>query len=105
MTLEINENKNNNNKVNNSSFSNELNEYINKTSATFSIDRFEGEFAICENKQTGEYINIPISDLPENVNEGSILKLENGKYILDEFQTSKQQEEIKNMVNNLFNKK
>lgn len=101
MTLEIHENKNNNNTIN-SSFSNE---YINKTSATFSIDRFEGEFAICENKQTGEYINIPISDLPENVKEGSILKLENGKYILEEFQTSKQQEEIKNMVNNLFNKK
>lgn len=104
MTLEIHENKNNNNTIN-SSFSNELNEYINKTSATFSIDRFEGKFAICENKQTGEYINIPISDLPENVKEGSILKLENGKYILEEFQTSKQQEEIKNMVNNLFNKK
>ena len=32
-----------------------------------SIDRFENKFAVCENKETGEILNIPICELPENV--------------------------------------
>lgn len=71
----------------------------------FSIDRFEDNFAVCENRQTGELINIPISELPENTKEGSILALENGKYILDIESTKKEQKEIKNLVDNLFKRK
>lgn len=71
----------------------------------FSIDRFEDNFAVCENRQTGELINIPISELPENAKEGSILALENGKYILDIESTKKEQKEIKNLVDNLFKRK
>lgn len=71
----------------------------------FSIDRFEDNFAVCENRQTGELINIPISELPENAKEGSILTLENGKYILDIESTKKEQKEIKNLVDNLFKRK
>ena len=71
----------------------------------FSIDRFEDNFAVCENRQTGELINIPISELPENAKEGSILALKNGKYILDIESTKKEQKEIKNLVDNLFKRK
>lgn len=102
MILEINDN---NEKNNSESFSSELNNYIEKTKTTFSVDRFEGNFAVCENRETGEFINIPISELPENVREGSILKFESGNYILDIESTKKEQEEIKNLVNNLFKKK
>lgn len=103
MILEINDNNKKNN--NSEDFSSELNNYIQKTETTFSIDRFEGDFAICENRNTGEMVNIPKSDLPENVKEGSILKFENGKYILDIENTKMEQQEIKNLVNNLFKRK
>ena len=97
---------NNDNKKNNSeNFSAELNNYIEKTKTTFSVDRFEGDFAVCENRTTGDFINIPISELPENVKKGSILKFENGIYILDIESTKKEQEEIKNLVDNLFKRK
>ena len=103
MILEI----NNNDKKNNNSeeFSSELNNYIQKTETTFSIDRFEGDFAICENKQTGEMLNIPKTELPSNISEGDIIKFENGKYVLDIEATNKEKQEIKNLVDNLFKRK
>lgn len=88
----------------NNSFSKELKKSIEK-STSFSIDRFEGELAVCENKETNEMININRSLLPENCKEGDIIKLENGVYIIDKFTTNTEQEEIKNMVNNLFKRK
>lgn len=103
MDLELN---NEINKKNNSDdFSSELNNYIKKTNSIFSIDRFEGKFAVCENLETGEFVNIPKSELPQDCTEGSILKFENGKYHLDVEKTQKEQQEIKNLVNNLFKKK
>lgn len=100
MNLEI---SNTEKKINNDSFSKELANHLNNQ--TFSIDRFEENFAVCENRQTGEMVNIEKSLLPENVKEGSIIKFENGNYVLDIDATSKKQEEIKHMVNNLFKKK
>ena len=72
---------------------------------TYSIDRFEGEFAVCENKQTGEFVNIPKSNLPKDAIRGSIIIYSNGIYILDNTSTQNEQAEIQNMVNNLFKKK
>lgn len=105
MILEIDDNNKKNNNNNSEEFSSELNNYIQKTETTFSVDRFEGDFAVCENRKTGEMINIPRESLPENVKEGSILKYENGKYILDIESTKKEQEEVKNLVDNLFKRK
>ena len=104
MDLEINTNKTNISPEG-SNFSSELTNYINKTNYSFSIDRFEGEFAVCENRETGEFVNIPKSELPEGCKPGSILKFENGKYVLDIEKTKKEQEIVKNMVSNLFKKK
>ena len=98
MNLEISNIENN---INNDSFSQELSNHLN---SNFSIDRFEGEFAVCENLKTGEMINIKKDLLPENAKEGSIIKYENGHYMLDDQSTIEQQEKIKNMVNNLFKK-
>ncbi len=103
MDLEINNNQNKNTIPND--FSNELKKHLQKVNNTFSVDRFEGEFAVCENRQTGELVNIPKNLLPNNCKQGSILKFENGIYTLDLEETQKEQEEIKNLVNNLFKKK
>lgn len=75
------------------------------TNSTFSVDRFEENFAVCENLETGIFINIPISDLPKGIKEGSIIKFENGKYILDKKLEDIKKQEVKNLVNNLFKKK
>lgn len=95
--------KNNAENFSNNSFSNELKNKLEKTTF-FSIDRFEDDFAICENKTTGEMVNIKKSLLPESSKEGDILKFENGVYIIDKDATQNAQTEIKNMVNNLFKK-
>jgi len=68
----------------------------------FSIDRFEGKFAVCENLSTNEFCNIPKNQLPKNCKEGSIIKYENNKYSLDENSTKSKQANVKNIVNNLF---
>lgn len=72
---------------------------------TYSIDRFEGDFAVCENRQTGEFVNIPKSKLPKDAIRGSIIIYSDGIYILDSTSTQNEQTELKNMVNNLFKKK
>ena len=99
MDLEISNKKNH---IHNSSFSKELSNKLNE--CTYSIDRFEEEFAVCENIKTGEMVNIKKELLPENITEGSIIKYNNGIYTLDIEATNKKQDEIKNMVNKLFKK-
>lgn len=71
----------------------------------FSVDRFENEVAVCENKETGEILNIPISALPRNVQKGSIIIFHNGKYVLDIESTKNEHNEIKTLVNDLFKRK
>lgn len=95
----------NNKKQNNNSLSNELRNLSIEKSILFSIDRFEGDFAVCENIGTNEIVNININSISKDCKEGDIIKLENGVYIKDEVHTQNTQKEIRNMVNNLFKKK
>ena len=71
----------------------------------FSIDRFEGKIAVCEELSTRKIIDINIELLPSNCKEGDIIVLKNGKYEKDIEATKKEKEEISSMVNNLFKKK
>lgn len=68
----------------------------------FSIDRFENDIAILENRVTGEKKDIEKSKLPSRVKEGSVLKCINGKYIYDEELTKQEQESIKQQMDNLW---
>ena len=40
----------------------------------YSVDRFEGEYAVLENRKTNEIKNVKKDMLPENIKEGSILQ-------------------------------
>lgn len=86
-------------------FSNELKSHLEKNTKNFSIDRFEDIFAVCEDLETGEIVNIEKSLLPADCKEGSIITLENGVYTLDTQKTLEKQENISKMVNNLFKRK
>ena len=77
-----------------SKFINRITERIIQMEAIFVIDRFEGDYAICENRDTGEMIDIQLSELPKEVKEGNVLKYKNGKYIID----ADSQKEIENRI-------
>lgn len=69
----------------------------------YTIDRFEGDLAVCEDRKTKEMINIKRKDLPEYSREGSILKLNNGKFELDLEEEEKVEKRIKEKMDNLWN--
>ena len=68
----------------------------------YSIDRFEENIAILENRKDGKKIEINKEKLPENVHEGDIIKKINGKYILDNQKTLDEKTRIKNRMDNLW---
>ena len=84
-------------------FQRELTNKLNEMETKFTVDRFEGNIAVLENRETGEMININKAELPNGAKEGTILKLENNKYELDLEEQAKAEERIKNKMNNLWN--
>ena len=74
------------------SFLKQIAERLEKMEEVLVVDRIEGDIAICENRKTKKMQNICVADLPRNVEEGNVLKWQNGKYEID---TSK---EIENRI-------
>jgi len=66
-----------------------------------SIDRFEGDFAVCINEK-GEPININISEIPKQAKEGTILTKKENLYIIHEKITSEKREKIKKLQDSLW---
>jgi hypothetical protein len=62
------------------------------------VNRIENGFAVVETKD-GNFENIPISALPDDVSEGAVIEVN----ILYE-ETAKKEKEIKEKLNNLFKK-
>ena len=102
--MELNTNNNSSNII--SDFSNELNTFLetNIDGATFTIDRIEGEIAICENRENKKMINIHLSKLPKNIKENDIIKYTNNTYILEEQETSLAKQNIRDKFNRLKKK-
>ena len=75
------------------------------SSISFSIDRFEEDFAVCENKLTEEIILISQNLIPKEAKSGDILIFKNNMLIVDIQETQTQQENIKNLVEQLFKRK
>ena len=87
----------------------ELKNYLDKSEVTknlknipndtlFTLDRYEGKFAVCENRTTGKMTHIPNSIIPISAKDGDILKFENDKFKIDISETKKQN----NLIQNLF---
>lgn len=66
------------------------------------IDRIENGYAVIENE--GIMLDIPLSQLPDNIREGDVLNFENGIYFRDELAAAEQREKISARLENLFNK-
>lgn len=63
---------------------------------TLIIDRFEGNFAVCE-INADLFVNIPIEALPSDVKEGDVINI-----TVDETETQKRKRNIDNLMNRLF---
>lgn len=69
----------------------------------FTIDRFEEDVAVLENRKTQEIINLKKEELPEGVKTGDILKKINGKFLADKAETKKVENRIERKMNHLWN--
>lgn len=65
------------------------------------IDRFEGEFAVCETSEL-KFVNILKKDLPKDVKEGDVLEFDGKKYVLDIDETKKRKMEIDDLTKDLW---
>lgn len=83
-------------------FINELKNFLDKNSSSlYTLDRFEDDFAILENRNTKKMTDIPISNIPSNAKEGDILKLSNGSYVIDYKETNIVSDRIRDKMDNL----
>lgn len=60
------------------------------------IDRFEGDFAVCETENLS-FIDIPKAVLPEEAKEGDVIAIS-----IDKSETDKRKEKIAGLMNSLF---
>lgn len=66
------------------------------------VDRFEENFAICENTETKEIKKIEKSILPNNIKEGTVLKYNENKYELYSKEQKKIEERIQAKMRRLW---
>ena len=69
----------------------------------FTVDRIEEGIVVLENRTTQEITNISISELPNEIKTGDILKKVNGKYFIDEEETKSVEKRIEDKMNDLWN--
>ena len=69
------------------------------------IDRCEEGFAILEDSETQEILEINRKDLPKGAREGQALKIENGQYLVDLEETARRKQMILEKFNKLRFKK
>ncbi|MGN1433300.1 MAG: DUF3006 domain-containing protein [Ruminococcus sp.] len=67
----------------------------------FTVDRIEEDKAVleCEN---GDCVTLEVKSLPKNIKEGDVLCFEENSYFLDEDETEKRRQKIKNLMDSLF---
>ncbi|WP_101910638.1 DUF3006 domain-containing protein [Marasmitruncus massiliensis] len=68
---------------------------------SYIIDRFEGEFAICED-ETGVMHDIKKTLLPANAVVGDCFEEINGAYVLDPQETVRRRETIRSKLESLW---
>ena len=68
----------------------------------FVVDRFEGDIAILENRNTKEMIEVDRKELPDTIKEGEYLNRVNGKFIKNEEKNIEISERIKKKMDNLW---
>ena len=68
----------------------------------FSLDRFEENRAILENRKTNEMIEVDRNRIPKDAKEGDILKFIDNEFKIDMELTNQKSEEIKEKINKIW---
>lgn len=68
----------------------------------FSLDRFEENRAILENRKTNEMIEVYRNRIPKDAKEGDILKFIDNEFKIDMELTNQKSEEIKEKMNKIW---
>lgn len=68
----------------------------------YTIDRFEEDKVVLEDRKTGEIKNIEKAQIPKESKEGDILKCINGKFFVDKEETLNREKEIQNKFKDLW---
>ena len=89
-------------KIDMEEFQRELTNKLEEMESRFTIDRFEGDIAVLENRDTGEMLNVNKKDIPQDAKEGTILKLNKDKYEIDIEEQKIVEDRIKNKMKNLW---
>ena len=69
----------------------------------YTIERFEENIVVLENRENQKMINVDRDKIPEWVKEGDIERVINGKILKDEKKTEEVSERIKNKMDDLWN--
>lgn len=70
----------------------------------YTVDRFEGEYAVLEEFNTINFINVLKTKLPSDVREGDILEFNNGIFIILKNELLERKESIKDRFARLTKK-
>lgn len=71
---------------------------------TYTIDRIEAGFAVCESSE-GNTVSMPLSDLPDNVREGDILRKTDDGFKICADETAERRKKMTKLQNSIFTKK
>lgn len=65
------------------------------------IDHFEEKLAVCEDG-SGNLVDIERDKIPKKAQEGDVIILKNGKFVVDKNQTDKLRKEIEDLMNEVW---
>ena len=68
------------------------------------IDRFEGDYAVCERADGAENVNIPRTSIDARAGEGAVIYFckKHGHYVFDEDMTARRSAYIKELAKNIW---
>lgn len=66
------------------------------------VDRFEGEYAVCEDSETQRTHNIPKVLLPKGLREGDCVREVAGEYVIDGAETLRRRQKAKELLEKLY---
>ena len=66
------------------------------------LDRFEGEYAVCEDMETRGTLTYPIESMPEGVSPGDILWNSGSGFIINRAETEKRRKRIQKLFQDLL---
>ena len=85
------------------SFIKELENKLKNMNEEYTVDRIEGDFVVWENRENGKIVNLKKENLPEDIQDGDIIKEVNGKYIKDKEKQEEIEDRIAKKMNDLWN--